>query len=313
MSKHSNDTAMTNMTKLFRIESIAQIHQWLDMGEPDHPLISIFQHTKEMQGNFNDINFVTELYMVSYKKNICGSFNYGRQSYDFQQGTLIFTAPEQIISAVDTEFKTDSEGWTVMFHPDLIRPFELAKQIDSYTFFSYEVNEALHLSENEKTALFELVQRISTEMKQNIDKHSHRLISSTLGLILDYCARFFDRQFFTRTHVNQDTVVRFEGLLNRYYQQNNHLENGIPSVAYCGKELGISPNYLSDLLKKETGKSTIEHIHGHILEKAKITLLHSDVAIGQLAYDLGFDYPSHFSKLFKNMTGQSPNNYRKSH
>ena len=301
------------MSSLFRIETIAQVHEWLNLGEPAHPLISIFQHTQEMQDDFKDISFVTELYMMSYKKNICGSFNYGRQSYDFQKGTLIFTAPEQIISAVETEFQSDSDGWTIMFHPDLIRPFELAKQIDSYTFFSYEINEALHVSDNERAALFELVERIKGEMQQNIDKHSHRLIASTLGLILDYCARFFDRQFFTRGHENQNTVVKFEALLNGYYQQQHHLENGIPTVAYCGKELGISPNYLSDLLKKETGKSAIEHIHGHILEKAKTALLHDKKAIGQLAYDLGFDYPSHFSKLFKNLTGESPNSYRRSH
>ncbi|MGB1298650.1 MAG: helix-turn-helix domain-containing protein [Psychrobium sp.] len=301
------------MTQLYRLQSIAQIHEWLKMPPPEHPLISIFQHNEDMQDDYSDINFVTELYMISYKKNVCGSFNYGRQSYDFQQGTLVFTAPEQVISAVDTEFKADSEGWTIMFHPDLIRPFELGRHIDKYTFFSYEVFEALHVSETERNALFDLVQRIKTELKLNIDQHSHRLISSTLGLLLDYCARFFDRQFCTRLHVNQDVVGKFEGLLHSYYEQQHHLELGIPTVAYCGKTLGISPNYLSDLLRKETGKSAIEHIHSHILDKAKTALLQDNIAVGQLAYDLGFDYPSHFSKLFKKLTGESPNNYRKTH
>ncbi|MGB0834383.1 MAG: helix-turn-helix domain-containing protein [Psychrobium sp.] len=301
------------MNQPYRLTSIAQIHEWLGLPPPLHPLISICQHTEEMQANYRDMSFVTELYMVSYKKDLCGSFNYGRQSYDFQQGTLIFMAPEQVISAVDTEFNDNSEGWTLLFHPDLIRPFELGRNIDKYTFFSYEVNEALHVSEAERNALFDLVKRIEHELKLNIDQHSHRLISSTLGLILDYCARFFDRQFCTRLHVNQDVVTKFESLLNQYYAKQHHLEHGIPTVAYCGKELGISPNYLSDLLKKETGKSTIEHIHNHILDKAKTALLQDNIAVGKLAYDLGFEYPSHFSKLFKKLTGESPNSYRKAH
>lgn len=300
------------MTQLFRLKTIAQVHELLNLGKPKHPLVSVFQHTDDMPTNFDGASFVTEFYMLSFKSKV-GSLNYGRQSYDFQEGTLIFTAPEQVMSPVEGDFQIDSDGWTIIFHPDLIRTFELARHINQYNFFTYDVNEALHVSETERASLQELVNKINIEISQNIDKHTQRLIVSTLGLILDYCTRFFDRQFYTRAHVNKDVVTKFEALLRNYYLKFNHLEQGIPTVAYCGKELGLSPNYLSDLLKKVTGKNTSEHIHSHIIEKAKTELLQSKIAIGQIAYDLGFEYPSHFSKLFKQKTGQTPAEFRKSH
>ncbi len=301
------------MNQLYRLKTIAQVHELLGLGKPKHPLISIFQHPADMNSNIEGISFVTEFYMLSLKGNIAGTFSYGRQSYDFQEGTLIFTAPEQVISSTEGGFDIDPNGWTIIFHPDLIRPFELAKQISQYTFFSYDTTEALHVSDTEQSELFDLMDKIAQEINQNIDKHTHRLIVSTLGLILDYCTRFFDRQFYTRTHVNKDVVTKFENLFKSYYLNQQHLEQGIPTVAYCGKELGISPNYLSDLLKKETGKNTSEHIHGLIIDRAKTELLQSKITISQVAYDLGFEYPSHFSKLFKKVTGQSPAGFRKCH
>lgn len=299
------------MTELVRLRTITQVHELLKLPKPMHPLISVIQHTDDIPQSISGVSIVTEFYMISFKKSISGSLSYGRQGYDFQEGTLIFTAPEQVLKNEEGEFQTDPDGWSIIFHPDLIRPFELTRLIGKYTFFSYDVIEALHVSETERLSLQQLVDKINVEINQNIDQHTQRLLVSTLGLILDYCTRFFDRQFYTRTHVNKDVASRFSEILYNYYIDQRHLEQGIPTVAYCGKEMGFSPNYLSDLLKKETGKNTSEHIHSYIVEKAKTELIQSKVAVGQVAYDLGFEYPSHFSKLFKRETGMTPTEYRK--
>lgn len=196
------------------------------------------------------------------------------------------------------------------FHPDLIRKAELGEKIGTYSFFKYDVNEALHLSNDEKTTIEELLEKIVKEYSQNLDKHSQHLIISNIQLLLDYCRRFYDRQFYTRTNINSDMVSRFERLLIEYYQTDKVADLGIPSVSFCASELHLSPNYLSDLLKKETGKTAQEHIHLFIIERAKNNLLNSSHSIGEIGFALGFEYPQHFSNLFKSRTGLSPREYR---
>jgi AraC-like DNA-binding protein len=238
---------------------------------------------------------------------------YGRNSYDYEDGTLIFVGPGQTLQiAIDEDNPTsDYDSWTLLFHPDLIRRSELGKKIDAYTFFTYNVNEALHLSDDEKRTLEEIISRIEKEYSRSIDRHSQELIVSQIKLLLDYCTRFYERQFHLRSNLNKDIVSEFEQLLKDYFNSDNPSKNGIPSVKYFGEALNLSPYYLSDLLKKETGRNTQEYIHDYIIERAKTALLNSNDPVSQIAYDLGFEYPQHFSKVFKNKTGMSPKEFRK--
>ncbi|MCG8124397.1 MAG: helix-turn-helix transcriptional regulator, partial [Candidatus Thiodiazotropha taylori] len=198
-----------------------------------------------------------------------------------------------------------------LFHPDLIRKSSLGNNIDHYSFFSYEIHEALHLSEDERVSITGLVRKIETEYQQSIDRHTQKLIVSNIELLLDYCTRFYDRQFYVRTNLNQDFVTRFENLLRDYFNSEKPLDLGVPSVKYCGERLNMSPSYLSDLLKKETGRTVQQHIQDTVIDKAKNLLLSTNEQVSQIAYGLGFDYPQHFSKLFKSRTGMSPAEYRR--
>ena len=204
----------------------------------------------------------------------------------------------------------DDSGWNILFHPDLIRKSALGKSIKEFSFFNYEANEALHLSQKEKQFLIEMVDNIETEMNQNLDKHSQDLIIHNIEALLKYSERYYDRQFYTRTNVNKDYVVQFEEYLKSYFSSEDLKEKGIPTLTQCGKALNISGPYLSDLLKIETNRSAKDHIHSYIIEKAKTVLLNSSSNISEVAFDLGFEYPQHFSKLFKNKTGVSPSEYR---
>ncbi len=298
------------MDKIIHINTISEGHAMLGLPSPKHPLISIVDVKDLLNTDYEDLRITMGFYMVSLKDGVSGSLGYGRNSYDFDDGVMIFTKPNQLISESSKEIEADAKGWVLFFHPDLIRTSELGKNIDSYSYFSYEVNEALHLSEDEKSILTDIIRKIEIEFSQNIDKHSQKLITSSLELLLDYCNRYYDRQFYIRTNHNQDLVSKFESFLKNYYQSDKPSELGIPSVKYCGEQLGMSPNYLSDLLKKETGKNAKDHIYYFITNKAKNQLLGSTNSVSQIAYDLGFEYPQHFSKLFKKQTGMSPVKYR---
>jgi AraC-like DNA-binding protein len=249
--------------------------------------------------------------MLSLKDGVSGSMGYGRNSYDFNDGVMVFTKPNQVISEGTKVISPEAKGWVLFFHPDLIRKSELGKNIDQYSYFSYEVDEALHLSDKEKETVTDIIRKIEIEYSQNIDKHSQKLIVSSLELLLDYCNRYYDRQFYVRTNYNQDLVSKFERFLKEYYQSEKPMQLGIPSVKFCGEQMNMSPNYLSDLLKKETGKNTKEHIYYFITNKAKNMLLGTTNSISEIAYDLGFEYPQHFSKVFKKRTGYSPAQYRR--
>jgi AraC-like DNA-binding protein len=307
------------MSEIFKIKSISQFHNLIGLPAPEHPLISFIdegtdREKVELDEQFFEFRFTAEMYAIVYKDSISGSLGYGRNSYDFQEGTLIFMGPGQVFSPPSKEelnAHRAANGWTLLFHPDLLNKSTLGESMDSYSFFSYEVNEALHVSQKEQNFIFEVVNKIREEYSQNIDKHSQRLIISNLELLLNYCTRFYDRQFYTRTNFHKDFVSIFESKLKAYFNSDQPSLKGIPSVSYFGEELNLSGSYLSDLLKKETGKSIKEHINELIIRKAKIILLNSTASISEIAFDLGFEYPQSFTRLFKNQMGISPIEYRK--
>ena len=300
------------MENLLRIESISHFNQLMGIPAPEHPLITVYEQEKRegLPAEYQNIRFTTEMYAILFKDNISGSLRYGRNAYDFQHGTLLFVSPGQVIEFNEEDDYDQNQGWVLVFHPDLIRKSTLGANIDEYTFFSYDVHEALHLSQKEQDFINEVVIQIKQEYSQNIDKHSQRLIISNLELLLNYCTRFYDRQFYTRTNFNKDFVSQFEHTLKAYFNSEKPIEMGIPSVSYFGREMNMSASYLSDLLKKETGKSIKSHINDFIIDKAKTTLLNSEDAVSEIAYQLGFEYPQSFTRLFKSKMGLSPLEYR---
>lgn len=304
------------MQEILNIESISQFHEILKLPAPLHPLISLIEDNdamghSEIDEQLFDIRFSSELYSIMYKDKISGSLGYGRSTYDYQEGSLVFASPGQVLTSPKKEEIEGKKGWTLLFHPDLIRKSSLGSAIDNYSYFSYETNEALHLAPKEEAFILNLVYQIQEEYSQNIDQHSQLLIISNLELLLNYCMRYYDRQFYTRTNINKDFVSQFEKTLKDYFKSNKVELEGLPSTNYFGQQLNMSTNYLSDMLKKETGKSIKEHIDSYIVDKAKSILLKSNKKVSQIAYDLGFDYPQSFTRLFKNKTGTSPAEYRK--
>jgi AraC-like DNA-binding protein len=299
------------MSDVVKISSITQIHQFLGIDGPKHPLITVLPIDERIvTANYGNTTFLLDLFQISLKKGIEGNISYGRNSYDFQNGTMVFTKPNQSMKFSAQEDFSHASGWTLIFHPDLIRKSELGKTIQSYDFFSYEMHEALHLSDEEQKELTSLVEKIQREYEYIIDQHSMQLMVSNIKLLLDYCKRYYDRQFYTRSAVNQDKVTVFEKLLNSYFEKELQLQLGVPTVQYFGDQMHMSAHYLSDLLKKETGRSTQEHIYNNLIERAKTILISSTESVSQVAYSLGFDYPNHFSKFFKAKAGMSPSEYR---
>ncbi len=303
----------SKMKEIIHIKTITQAHRLLGIEKPRHPLISLFYHSDPgLRYDFGDVRLRSDLYFIAFKEGITGSFEYGRSTYDFQEGVMLFVGPGQVLSpVVEVEADAERRSWNILFHPDLIRKSHLGEKIDRYAFFSYDSNEALHLSEEEKTAMTGLARRIEQEYRHNIDQHSQTLIISHLELMLNYAARYYDRQFYTRTNLNKDLVSKFEQLLKGYYDTDQPLVTGIPTVKYCGAQMNMSHKYLSDLLKKETGRNAQEHIHDFLIDRAKTRLVGTTSPIGQIAYDLGFEYSQHFAKLFKAKTGMTPSDYRR--
>jgi AraC-like DNA-binding protein len=303
------------MSEIFQIRSISQFHELLGMPSPDHPLVSFITDDdvlgkSEVDESLYDIRFSSDMYTIMYKDKISGSLGYGRSTYDYQEGTLIFGSPGQVFTSPKKEDLEGKKGWTLLFHPDLLLKSNLGNRMDSYTYFSYEVTEALHLSKKEESFIFQVIDQIRTEYSQLIDKHSQQLILSNLELLLNYCMRFYDRQFFTRTNLNNDFVMKFESELKEYFNSVELQEIGLPTASYFGSQLNMSTNYLSDLLKKETGKGIKEHIDSYVVRRAKNILLNSSQSVSEIAYTLGFDYPQSFTRLFKKKAGMSPAEYR---
>ncbi len=302
------------MKEIIKLNTISATHEFLGLEKPKHPLISVLEVGKVLENiEVDNIRYALGLYQISLKDNCPFTIvNYGRNTYDYQEGTMVFTAPNQVLEFKKKEAVKEDTGWSLMFHPDLIRKSELGKKIDGLSFFSYASNEALHLSDEERKIITQIVHKIKQEYSINIDAHSQTIIISNLELLLNYCVRFYDRQFYTRTNLNQDYVSNFEQLLKNYYNSNQQHKLGIPTVQYCGNAMNMSPKYLSDLLRKETGQGTQDHIHKFIIERAKYKLLSSKDSASEIAYDLGFEYPQYFSKIFKKKTTMSPNEYRRS-
>ncbi|UTW62834.1 helix-turn-helix domain-containing protein [bacterium SCSIO 12741] len=299
------------MTNIVHIQSISQLHKFMGHSKPMHPAVS-FVRFSEMNVP-KDLTFEkasAEFYIISLK-TMPGQLKYGRNYYDFEEGTLTFSAPNQVMypSHLMADIE-DVEGWSLFFHPDILFGTQLGKTIHDYSFFSYDVNEALHLSDAERQKIEDCIQNIVDEYNQNLDRHSQELIVSNLELLLNYCHRFYDRQFFTRKKQNHGVVSEIESLLSSYFNSEAPLSKGLPSVKYCADHVNLSPNYLSDLLKKETGKSTKEHIDYFLIDKAKNLLLNSELNISEIAYELGFEQPKSFSNLFKKKTGVSPKEFR---
>lgn len=299
------------MNEIIRIKSINDVHRIFELEKPRHPLVSVIQIDDRITNfDYGDAKYIFEFYQINLKQGFSGSMNYGRNSYDFDEGTLTFIKPNQTIQIENQDEIKGSSGWTLLFHPDLIRKSGLGKTIEDYSFFNYDLNEALHLSENEKNSITELVVKIQEEYNQNIDKHSQELIIANIEMLLKYSKRFYERQFFTRTNLNQDLLSEFNTVVRTYYNSENPIESGVLSVKECAKQLNLSVNYLGDLIKSETGRSAKDQINDYVIEKAKNQLLGSKESISQIAYSLGFEYPQGFNKLFKAKVGISPSEYR---
>lgn len=299
------------MSEILHLEHVSDMHNVFGLPKPKHPLVSVIQYKdSKIREEFHHIRCSLGMYCISQKNEIDSSMPYGRNSYDFQEGSMLFMTPGQVLTYDGHQSTAEDPGWALLFHPDLIRKSELGKTIENYSFFSYDVTEALHLSDDEKSSLAELIAKIENEYQNNIDRHSQKLIIANIELVLDYCTRYYDRQFYTRTNLNKDVLAKFENLLRDYYAKDHQLDLGVPTVGYCGKELGISPKYLSDLLNKETGKNAKTHIDDFLINKAKNNLLNSNESVSEIAYSLGYNYSQHFSKMFKAKTGVSPGQYR---
>lgn len=291
------------------IINFRNIHEYnvFNNNETLHPLVSIVDLDKAEPRQLRRLQY--DFYTVFFKKIHCGDLRYGLNNYDYEEGTLIFLAPGQVIGENgDTYYQP--QGTALVFHPDLLLGTSLGKKIRDYTFFSYAVNEALHLSEQERKIILDCFEKIRYELKHSIDKHTKQLIVSNIELFLNYCERFYDRQFITRDNVNKGVLEKFEESLNSYFASEKPYSVGLPSVAYFADELNLSSNYFGDLIKKETGKSAQEYIQNKIIDIAKDKIFDSNKTISEIAYELGFRYPQHFSRLFKQRVGYTPNEYR---
>lgn len=296
------------MEDILKLEHIYQYNDWVGY-ETLHPLVSVIDFSK--CSGIEQARQLYGFYAVFLKDVKCGDLRYGRQYYDYQEGTLVFLAPGQIVDMVGMKGQTfQPKGWGLLFHPDLLRGTSLARSMRNYTFFSYESNEALHLSEQERQVVIDCLNNIEAELHRNIDKHSKMLITSNIELLLNYCLRFYDRQFITRENVNKDTLLRFEKLINDYFQSDKPKTMGLLTVGYCAEQLHLSANYFGDLIKKETGRTAQEHIQMKLIDIAKEKVLDPGRTISEISYELGFQYPQHFTRLFKRCVGYTPNDYR---
>jgi AraC family transcriptional regulator, transcriptional activator of pobA len=275
-----------------------------------HPLVSVVDLSKAAPRQGSRMYF--GFYTILLKDVKCGDLVYGRETYDYQEGTLVFMAPGQV-AGMDSKGETyQPKGYALVFHPDLIHGTSLGKHIQEYTFFSYQSKEALHVSEHERQIVLDCFSKIRYELERAIDKYSKRLIVSNIELFLDYCVRFYDRQFITRDKVHEGILQKFETLLNDYYHSDQPRDMGLPSVGYCAGELHLSPGYFGDLIKKETGQTAQEYIQSKIIDIAKEKIFDPGKSVNQIAYELGFKYPQHFTRLFKQRVGTTPNEYRSS-
>jgi len=277
-------------------------------NETLHPLVSVVDLSKASPRQGSKMYF--GFYTIFIKDVKCGDLTYGKQTYDYQEGTLVFLAPGQIAGVNSNGETYQPKGYALIFDADLIHGTSLGKHIRDYTFFNYQSNEALHVSDRERKILLDCFAKIEYELEHAIDKHSKTLIVDNIELFLNYCTRFYDRQFITRENVHKSILEKFETLLNEYYESDKPQTIGLPSVAYCANELHLSAGYFGDLIKKETGNTAQEYIQWKVIDMAKEKIFDQSKSVSQLAYELGFKYPQHFTRLFKQKTGVTPVEYK---
>ena len=296
------------MDKILNLDSV-DLYNKLYGLETLNPLVSVIDLNKATS-SVDLIRFNYGIYALYLKLEKACDIKYGRQTYDYQEGTIVCFAPGQTAETNPTTDKVQVNAHGILFHPDLLRGTSLGKNIKKYTFFSYEVNEALHLSEEERSIVMDCLKIIRMELEHGVDKHSKTLLVNHIELLLNYCMRFYERQFITRSESNKSVLVKFEALLDDYFQSDKPQTNGLPSVKYFADKVFLSPNYFGDLIKKETGKTAQEHIQLYVIDTAKERIADRGLSISEIAYDLGFKYPAHFTRLFKNVVGCTPNEYR---
>jgi AraC-like DNA-binding protein len=302
------------MEKIINFDNINEFNE-VNNEKTLHPLVSVVDFSKASPrdwGNAATIRFQYGLYCIYLKDVKCGDLRYGRHYYDYQAGTLVFFAPGQFASMENTRVAYQPMGFGLVFHPDFIRGTSLSTIMSDYKFFSYQTNEALHLSDDERQLVIDCFEKINSELKQPIDNHSKKLIASNIALFLNYCQRFYDRQFITRDVAHKGVLEKFEDLLNEYFLSDKPQNIGLPAVAYFAEALHLSANYFGDLIKKETGHSAKEYIQNKTIELAKEKIAAADKTVNEIAYELGFKYPQHFTRLFKQRVGKSPLEYRNS-
>lgn len=297
------------MKTLIHLHSMADLFKLFNLGSHHHPLVAVMDFSQVSETIDQHTKITTDFYSIMFKNYCRNHIKYGRKTIDFQDGNLICIAPGQVIE-IDNEVepREDMLGWGLFFHPDLIRASALHEKIQQYSFFEYEISEALHLSEKEKTILYELVQKIESELKENIDDYSQPIVVSSIDLLLEYCKRFYGRQLITRKETNTSIVATIENALKGFFANKEISE--LPTVKYLAAQVHLSPGYLSDILKKETGRNAQDLIHYYLIEEAKTRLLNSNLNINEIAYAMGFEYPQYFNKLFKLKTGKTPVEYR---
>ncbi|MBL7722965.1 MAG: AraC family transcriptional regulator [Chitinophagaceae bacterium] len=295
------------MNEMRRFETINDYNVF-NNNETLHPLVSVVDLSKAAPRQMCSMYF--GFYTVFLKEVKCGDLRYGKNTYDYQEGTLVFIGPGQVVTVENAGEMYQPKGYALVFHSDIVHGTNLGRHINDYSFFGYQSNEALHLSERERKMVLDSFSKIAYELEHAIDKHSKRLIVSNIEILLNYCIRFYDRQFITRDNVNKGILEKFEEVLNNYFLSDKPQTIGLPSVAYCAAALNLSANYFGDLIKKETGTSAQEFIQSKVIDVAKERIFDINKSISEVAYGLGFKYPQHFTRLFKQKVGQSPNEYR---
>lgn len=292
--------------EIVKIDTIHQYNTYMNV-DTQHPLVSVVDLSQCKPMQFRRINY--GMYCIFLKNVHCGPLRYGINYYDYQDGTIVAVAPGQVFG-VESDEVIQPKGWALVFHPDLIYGTELGRTIKEYSFFSYDANEALHISEKEREIIEGCFRNIRTELSREIDRHTNKVVARSIALMLDYCMRFYDRQFLTRHKANSDVLTRFENLLDEYFESGKSRLEGLPSVSYCADKVFLSPNYFGDLVRKETGKTAQEYIQLKVIAFAKLRLLDSQLSVTEIADELGFKYPTHFTRLFKKIAGVSPSEYR---
>ncbi len=298
-------------TKRYIFNSINEFHKISSQPRPEHPLVSLIDYgLVDYQTEEGEITWVQQFYSIGLKRNIQCKFRYGQEKYDFDEGLLSFVAPGQVIQITIDKPKVKPTGFLLLIHPDFLWNTPLAKKIKQYDFFGYAVNEALFLSEKEEAIITDIFKNIQREYLSNIDNFSQNIIIAQIELLLNYCERFYQRQFITRKKNSHQLLEKLESILNNYYNNNTSIEKGLPTAQYIATLLNVSPNYLSSLLKTLTGQTTQQHIHEKLIEKAKEKLSTTNLSVSEIAYELGFEHPQSFSKLFKTKTDSSPLQFR---